>query len=258
MDCAGSTLIFSRLPLAEALLGLSRIGFSTVEVGAVEGWAHLSPVRAARDQDAVLTELREGLAGAWISAIAINAGLRGTETEQREQALALCRIARAVGAGTLTIPAAAGPGIPPGEADRLRSLVGIAQGYGVKLAVECHMGTLAEDPATAADLCHAVPGLGLTLDPSHFWAGRAQGKGWEVVLPYVRHVHLRDAGFGGWQEIQVAPGKGAVDFVGVRDALRSAGQHPTFAVEYIDTIPVGNGGSAEEAALAMRSLVAEL
>lgn len=258
MECAGSSLIFSKLPLREALQGVARLGFSTVEVGTLQGWAHVSPVQAAADRETVLRDLQEALSAAGLSAIAFNAGIRGDESEQRAQVDALAAIAKAVGARTITIPTAKGPGIPQGEPERLRPLVGIAQGYGVHLSVETHMGTLAEDPETAAALCREVPGLGLTLDPSHYWAGPAQGKGWEVVLPYVRQVHLRDAGFGGGAEIQVAPGKGSVDFARVVDALRKAGQRPGFSVEYIDTIAVKGGGSVEEAAAAIKTLVKDL
>src|SRR5262249_9976546 len=49
-------------------------------------------------------------------------------------------------------------------------------------------------PAVAVELCEKVPGLGLTLDPSHFINGPHQGAGFDEVLPFVRHVHLRDTG----------------------------------------------------------------
>lgn len=258
MECSGSSLIFSKLSLRDALQGVARLGFSTVEVGTLQGWAHISPVRAAADGPSVLRELQEALSAAGLSAVAFNAGIRGNAHEQTAQMDALAALAKAVGARTITIPTAKGPGIPQGEPERLRLLLDVVQGYGVQLAVETHTGTLAEDPETAVALCRLVPGLGLTLDPSHYWAGPAQGKGWGVVLPYVRQVHLRDAGFGGSAEIQVAPGKGSVDFAAVVAGLRTAGQTPGYSVEYIDTIAVKGGGSVAEAAAAMKALVQDL
>lgn len=254
MRCAGSSLIFSRRSLHEALQGVRRLGFSAVEVGTLEGWAHISPVQAHVDREAVRAELETELAASGLSAIAFNAGLRGSLEDQGAQLDALAAIAHAVGARTITIAGARGPGITAEESERLRQLVAIAAEHGVHLAVETHMGTLTEDPLVAALICRDIPGLALTLDPSHYWAGPAQGKGWEVVLPYVSHVHLRDAGFGGGKAIQVAPGKGVVDFAAVVAGLAAARVRPGFSVEYIDTLPVVGGGTVEEAARAMAAL----
>jgi sugar phosphate isomerase/epimerase len=73
------------------------------------------------------------------------------------------------------------------------------------------MGTLTEDPGTAVELCERVPGLGLTLDPSHYIAGPHQGKSFDQVYPYVRHVHLRDTGHGA-NQFQVRVGQGEVEY----------------------------------------------
>ena len=60
-----------------------------------------------------------------------------------------------------------------------------------------------------AVLCERVPGLGLTLDPSHYIAGPHQGKNYDQVFPYVRHVQLRDTGRGP-NQFQVRVGQGEV------------------------------------------------
>ncbi len=254
MRCAGSSLIYSRRPLHEALQGVRRLGFSMVEVGTLEGWAHISPVQARVDREAVLAELQTALSASGLSAIAFNAGLRGSPDDQGAQLNALAAIAHAVSARTITISVARGPSMSVEESERLRRFVAIAEEHGVHLAIETHMGTLAEDPTVAAAICRQIPGLGLTLDPSHYWAGPAQGKGWEVVLPYVQQVHLRDAGLGGGNAIQVAPGKGVVDFAAVVSGLAAVGVRPGFSVEYIDTLPVVGGGTVEEAARGMALL----
>ena len=51
----------------------------------------------------------------------------------------------------------------------------------------------------------------MTLDPSHFIAGSNQGKNFYHVLPYVRHVHLRDTGRGP-NQFQVRVGQGEVEY----------------------------------------------
>jgi sugar phosphate isomerase/epimerase len=63
----------------------------------------------------------------------------------------------------------------------------------------------------AVELCQRVPGLGLTLDPSHYIAGPHQGKSFDVVFPHVRHVRLRDTGRGP-NQFQVRVGQGEVEY----------------------------------------------
>src|SRR5205807_8348710 len=82
---------------------------------------------------------------------------------------------------------------------------------GMVLTVATRVGTLTELPATAQELCARVPGLGLTLDPSHFLAGPGQGANYDELFPYVRHVHLRDTGRGPGQ-FQVRVGQGEIEY----------------------------------------------
>src|SRR5207253_10004184 len=111
----------------------------------------------------------------------------------------------------LTIPAASsGSGIDA-EVKRLSSLVHLASLEGLVLTVETRRGTLTEIPETAVELCKRVPGLGLTLDPSHYIAGPHQGKSYDQVYPYVRHVHLRDTGRNP-EQFQVRVGQGEVEY----------------------------------------------
>ena len=66
-------------------------------------------------------------------------------------------------------------------------------------------------PDSAVALCEKVPGLGLTLDPSHYTAGPHQGKNYDKVFPHVRHVHLRDTGKGP-NQFQVRVGQGEIEY----------------------------------------------
>jgi sugar phosphate isomerase/epimerase len=70
---------------------------------------------------------------------------------------------------------------------------------------------LAELPDAAAELCERVPGLGLTLDPSHYIAGPNQAASFERVYPFVRHVHLRDTGRKP-DQFQVRVGQGEIEY----------------------------------------------
>ena len=89
----------------------------------------------------------------------------------------------------------------------------------------------------AVRLCEAEPGLGLTLDASHYYAGPNQGSDFSAVFPYVRHVHLRDAG-ADWEHLQVPAGAGRVDFRRIVEGLHAQGYKGKFAIEYIDSIPI--------------------
>ena len=90
-------------------------------------------------------------------------------------------------------------------------LVRLASAEGIVLTVETRMGTLTESPDAALELCKRVPGLGLTLDPSHYIAGPHQGRSYDQVYPYVRHVHLRDTGRNP-EQFQVRVGQGEVEY----------------------------------------------
>ena len=80
------------------------------------------------------------------------------------------------------------------EVQRLTRLLRLAEKDGLLLTVATRSGTLTEDPDTAVTLCQRVPGLGLTLDPSHYIAGSPQTRSFDQVYPFVRHTHLRDSG----------------------------------------------------------------
>jgi sugar phosphate isomerase/epimerase len=97
------------------------------------------------------------------------------------------------------------------EIDRLRGLVRLAEADGIQLTVATLTGTITEDPDAAVALCEKVPGLGLTLDPSHYLVGPNQGKNHDQVYPFVRHVHLRDTGKD-FSHFQVRVGQGEIEY----------------------------------------------
>src|SRR5262249_50710131 len=131
--------------------------------------------------------------------------------EYQRQLRAVCRLARVSTVSLLTVPAAPhGSGLDA-EVRRLKPLARLAEAEGMVLTLATRIGTLTEDPDAAVELCARVPGLGLTLDPSHFIAGPHQGRPFEQVYPHVRHVHLRDTGRGP-DQFQVRVGQGEVEY----------------------------------------------
>jgi sugar phosphate isomerase/epimerase len=131
--------------------------------------------------------------------------------DYRAQLRAICRLARMSTVSIITIPAGpSGSGLDA-EVGRLTPLVKLAVGEGIVLTVATRVGTLTELPDQAVALCERVPGLGLTLDPSHYLAGPHQGGSYDQVYPFVRHVHLRDTGRGP-DQFQVLVGKGEIEY----------------------------------------------
>ncbi len=161
MRIAGSTLTFSRGGLAEALAQVAEIGFTEIELAAIEGWAHVSPARLAEDPPGELGRVRQELERHGLRVVAINSGLGGGPPAQREvRGRAVLDLAGRLGAGVVTLP----PAGLRAENVRERSgeelallarLVDAARAAGVVLAVEGHMGGVTEDPASAAALAVA-------------------------------------------------------------------------------------------------------
>jgi sugar phosphate isomerase/epimerase len=206
---ACSTLCFARYPLERALRLIGELEFSKVDVAIHEQGPHLRPSEVAGDMARSAHRIRLGpsLAPAAFSVDIAAAD----EAEYRRQLQAVCHLARLTAVAVITIPSApAGTGLDA-EVRRLTGLTQVTEKEGILLTVATRAGTLTETPDVAAELCTRVPGLGLTLDPSAFIAGPHQGKGYDQVFPFIRHVHLRDTGRGPSQ-FQVRVGQGEVEY----------------------------------------------
>ena len=107
-----------------------------------------------------------------------------------------------------------------GEIERLRKFVAIAAGFGGIVAVKTAAGRMTQDAETTASLCRNVPGLAVTLDPSHFIFGSKKAASWDPILKYVAHVHLRDTKP---DVFQVRIGQGNVEYGKLVSLLQRAG-----------------------------------
>ena len=209
MYVACSTLCFGRRPLEDALRVMAELQFTKFDAAIHEQGPHLRPSEVAEDPAAAAARLRYG-PGLTPIAFSVEIDADGEE-EIHRQFKAICRLARVSTVPLLTLPA--GPSGTPleVEAERLTKLERLADGDGVLLTVSTQAGTVTEDPDSAVSLCKKVPGLGLTLDPSHFHAGPHGGRNYDQVFPYVRHVHLRDTGKGP-DQFQVRVGQGEIEY----------------------------------------------
>lgn len=209
MYVACSTLCFARHPLERALRIIAELEFSKLDVAIQEHGPHLKPSEVAADTVLAAQRIRIGPS---LSPAAFSLDIDApTEAEYRRQLQAVCKLARLSTVTVLALPAApVGTGIDA-EVKRLRALVKQVEAEGLVLTVFTRTGTLTETPAVAAELCDRVPGLGLTLDPSHYINGPHQGGPFDELFPFVRHVHLRDTGKAPGK-LQVRVGQGEVEY----------------------------------------------
>lgn len=145
-----------------------------------------------------------------------------------EQFESICRMGKATKVVTLTVPSAE-LGTPFNEeVERLQRLVDCAEAEGVRVAMKSQIGRLSEDPDTVKVLCDNVKGLGLTLDPSHYFCGPHSSKKLEHIMPFVFHVHLRDSK---QDQLQVRVGQGEIDYAKVVGQLEAVGYSHGLSVQ---------------------------
>ena len=234
-----STLNWSQRSLPEAVASIAALDFGQVDLALHEGGAHINPSELAVSPDRVQVEadhLRDLIARHSMKRVAaLDVALgSGALDEQRRRLVAVCDLAQTLEVPLLTL--ATGPRGSPlaPEAERLRQLLPVCQERGVELAVQTHRDNVTATPEATARLCELVPGLGVTLDPSHLLADPNRGEDHSALLPLARLVHLRDATR---EHLQVPAGTGAIDFAALVDRLHKLGYPGKFAITYPDTVP---------------------
>jgi sugar phosphate isomerase/epimerase len=227
---ACSTLCFARHPLERALRLISELEFSKVDVALHEQGPHLRPSEVAADVTAAAQQIRIGPS---LSPAAFSVEIQAEGKAFHDQLRAICRLARLSTVSILTMPA--GPTYRGLDAEirRLSPLVRLAQEEGIVLTVATRAGTVTEKPDAAVELCKRLPGLGLTLDPSHYIAGTHHADSFDQVFPYVRHVHLRDTGKGP-EQFQVRVGQGEVEYGRIIAHLQRCGYDRVLTVAIHD------------------------
>jgi sugar phosphate isomerase/epimerase len=206
---ACSTLCFGKYPLERALQAIADLRFNKVDVAIHEAGPHLKPSEVAADVHLVAQRLR---LGSGLMPCAFDAAIpRDDETTHRKHFHAICHLARISSVPLVSMAVAPVASNLDAEVKHLQDLCAIASKEGIILAVTTLSGTHTETAAGAVELCKRVPGLGLTLDPSHFVAGPHAAQNWDGVYPYVRHVHLRDTGAGP-NQFQVRIGQGEIEY----------------------------------------------
>jgi sugar phosphate isomerase/epimerase len=251
---ACSTLCFGRHPLEDALRLVAELHFSKCDLAVHEHGRHVKPSQVAEDVAAVAAKLRYG-SGLTPCAFSLDLDAPSPEEYQR-QFSAVCRLARVTAVPVITIKAASQETPLDAEVARLKKLLALADAEGILLTVATLLGTHTQTPDQAVALCQAVPGLGLTLDPSHYTAGPHQGKSYDQVFPFVRHVQLRDTGRGP-NQFQVRVGQGEIEYGRIVAQLARYGYERALVVDIRDIpdAPFAMGPEVRKLKYLLESLV---
>lgn len=211
-----STECLPDMPLAAAMERLAELEFTAVELDVRDDGGHLRPAAVAADPDAAVAACSDLQR---LRPVAVSFAAPETP-DVYDLFEASCRLAKSLGVVTMVVEASE-LGTPfNGEIERLRKLVAIAAGLGGVVAVKTTAGRMTQDAETTASLCRNVPGLGVTLDPSHFIYGTKKPASWEPILKYVAHVHLRDTKP---DAFQVRIGQGNVEYGKLVNQLHRVG-----------------------------------
>lgn len=206
MFIAVSTDCFPEIPMPDVVEVFIDLEFTTIEIALRENGTILSPSRIDSDFDQAVRIVRDSHR---LDLCSFDVHIDVVGPAYYEQFATVCALAKATKVVTLTIPSGE-LGTPFNEeVERLQELVRIAEGEGVRVAMKSQIGRLSEDPDTVKVLCDNVKGLGLTLDPSHYYCGNYRNKNLDKIMPYVFHVHLRDSKK---DQLQVRVGQGEIEY----------------------------------------------
>ena len=246
MEIGGCSFSFGPKPLHEALQVLKNFGFDIVDVGVCPGNTQIHPVEAASEPGRVASIVKETLhemnqRPEECFVLDFGEAINHPENSVRERTRSLfpglARFASLAGFRSVMLI----PGIvhPSMGKDRsfdlsvkvLRELVEMSNDAGVQLNIEPCEPSVADDPQDAVRLCEEVPGLGLTLDYSHFIDPGFDQSSVEPLHRFARHFHARQAAPGKRVE---AVNKGTIDFKRIISLLKQQKYNGVVAVEYVD------------------------
>ncbi|MFS0726401.1 sugar phosphate isomerase/epimerase family protein [Paenibacillus sp. 1P07SE] len=244
MNIACSTTVGYKQKLASVLQRIQESGFTTVDLLAIDGWAHINPHDLAdqgEEGHGLITDL---LARYRLSPIALNIGTRTDLHDRSAEAIAsrsreMTTMVRLM--NVLSVPIAV---IQPRARDASRPYADVVQACaatwremeaiagrsGAKLALELHVFSPFEMLDQARALIELVPDLQVVYDPSHLVMQGVPLRETEWLMDRSIHVHLRDAAYG---HMQTRLGQGSVDFEWVFHALKRRGYSGPVSIEYL-------------------------
>jgi sugar phosphate isomerase/epimerase len=236
---SASTHCFADRPFEEACQQFVELEFDKLEIWLDEEGKHLRPSEVATNPEQFYARYRE-------TTRLTPVGFCLHHDVPTATVAGLAKAAKMLRVTQITLPASP-LGTPFNtEVDRLREFVRLASEDGIRLSIKTEGGHLTEDPHTAVELCQAVRGLGLTLDPSHYMLGPNAGRSYDQVFPYVYHTHLRDSTS---QSLQVQVGLGELDYTRLINQLKRRSYNRALSIDILPT-----GENVGERPLELRKL----
>ena len=248
MELTCMSFSFCKLSLEQAIRLIAMLDFPYVDLGAHLGGTHLQPDRIEADPRGEAERVRRALDDAGLAASyvfptfghgfrdrPVNAPDPETRAANRRRFAALIEFATGVGAGGFTLlPGVVWEELGPDRSfelarEGLTELVALGRGAGLAVTVEPHLESVVEEPERAMALAEAVPGLGFTLDYSHFLAAGMPPERVHPLLPRTGHFHARQAAPG---RLQASHDEGTLDFADIVRRLHDAGYGGYLCVEY--------------------------
>jgi sugar phosphate isomerase/epimerase len=239
----GCSFIHPHRTLREGLELVQKLGFSFSDIGVGGNNGHYNPVLVAQSPIAFADEVQretESLGIALSECFTLNFGtpINTPDSNQRQNTSrlfsGLCRFAQLAGCKSiLLIPGPVHPQLGARVSldlavAALGNLVRIAGDCGVLLNIEADYESCANTPETADELCRRVPGLGLTLDYSHFIYQGIMQERVAILHQHARHVHVRQAAPG---RIVAEADDGVIDYALVIKQLEDMGYKGLYCVE---------------------------
>jgi sugar phosphate isomerase/epimerase len=222
---AASTGCFPEIPLPDVIEVLSDLEFTCVEIVLDDKSTQMPPARILEDYNECLRLIRDTHR---LDICSYNVKIDAEGDAYYERFEKICDLAKATKVVSLTIPSGE-HGTPFNqEVEHLQKLVGISESRGVRIGLKSQVGRLSEDPDTVKNLCDYVPGVGLTLDPSHYLCSNNRNKNYEKLLKYVYHVQLRDSKK---DQLQVRVGQGEIEYGRLITQLQGVGYDLALSVE---------------------------
>lgn len=245
MAIACSTTAFSKQPLEVAFSEIHELGFTRVDLLAVEGWAHMMPSDLVRSYDDTSAHVDAALRANHLTLASVNVGFTSALHDRSSEAVvtrnaqtrALVRFMLQHRITVATIQPRELAHDRPFEtvlsdsAESLNEIVDVAEGTGITFALECHTGSVAESLTSALELLHMVPQLKVAYDPSHLIMHELELEDSEPLLSKAAIVCLRDSAPG---HIQAPFGLGTMDFDWLLKRCKAMRYRGDFVVEYLD------------------------
>ncbi len=246
IELGGCSFSFGRTSLRESLLLVKRMGFDLVDIGVSPENAQINQMAAASEPLKLAAEVGSLIQGVGLRpeecfvldfGAPINHPDENLWQRTRASFCGVVRFATLIKCRSIMlIPGIVHPEIGQERSfdrsvEKLKELAQISQDMGLQLNIEACEPSIAENPGDAQRLCEEVPGLGLTLDYSHFIDPGHTQASIEPLHLFAKHFHVRQAAR---QKRVETVAKGTIDFGRVLSLLQQQRYAGTLAVEYVE------------------------